>query len=165
MVVLQSTGASRYHNVHIDGGTSPEEFGLALICSIAEGRAHWVWWSGNTRQAYSGDVWFESRPSRWLSSQVPRGSVGSCKLILITVLRLDHGCFVSKPFTIRFISLTAWGRVRSLQRRHCTYNLTLCRVRVMFIPPRPPWQPDAISVEESALRFCCKVPDILPDFN
>jgi hypothetical protein len=27
MVVLQSTGASRYHNCYIDGGTSPEYFG------------------------------------------------------------------------------------------------------------------------------------------
>jgi hypothetical protein len=31
MVVLQSTGASRYHNCCIDGGTSPECFGHTLV--------------------------------------------------------------------------------------------------------------------------------------
>jgi hypothetical protein len=32
MVVLQSTGALRYHNCCIDGGTSPEYFGYILVC-------------------------------------------------------------------------------------------------------------------------------------
>jgi hypothetical protein len=31
MIVLSSTGASRYHNCCIDGGTSPEYFGFTLI--------------------------------------------------------------------------------------------------------------------------------------
>jgi hypothetical protein len=31
-VVLPSTGASRYHNCCIDGGTSPENFGYHLVC-------------------------------------------------------------------------------------------------------------------------------------
>ena len=31
MVVLPSTGASRYHNCCIDGGTSPENFGYHLV--------------------------------------------------------------------------------------------------------------------------------------
>jgi hypothetical protein len=31
MVVLPSTGASRYHNCCIDGGTSPEYFGFTLV--------------------------------------------------------------------------------------------------------------------------------------
>jgi hypothetical protein len=35
MIVLPSTGASRYHNCCIDGGTSPEYFGYTLV--------YWVW--------------------------------------------------------------------------------------------------------------------------
>jgi len=31
MVVLPSTGASRYHNCCIDGGTGPENFGYHLV--------------------------------------------------------------------------------------------------------------------------------------
>jgi hypothetical protein len=31
MVVLPSTGASRYHNCCIDGGNSPEYFGYPLV--------------------------------------------------------------------------------------------------------------------------------------
>jgi hypothetical protein len=31
MVVLPSTGASRYHNCCIDGGTSPQYFGYTLV--------------------------------------------------------------------------------------------------------------------------------------
>jgi hypothetical protein len=31
MVVLPSTGASRYHNCYIDDGTSPEYFGHYLV--------------------------------------------------------------------------------------------------------------------------------------
>jgi hypothetical protein len=36
MVVLSCTGASRYHNCCIDGGTSPEYFGYTLVynCTI-----------------------------------------------------------------------------------------------------------------------------------
>jgi hypothetical protein len=33
MVVLPSTGASRYHNCCIDGGTIPEYFGYSLVCA------------------------------------------------------------------------------------------------------------------------------------
>jgi hypothetical protein len=31
MVVLPSTGASRYHNCCVDGGTSPENFGSTHV--------------------------------------------------------------------------------------------------------------------------------------
>jgi hypothetical protein len=31
MIVLPSTGASRYHNYCVDGGTSPENFGSTLV--------------------------------------------------------------------------------------------------------------------------------------
>jgi hypothetical protein len=34
MVVLPSTGASRYHNCCIDGGTSPEYFGYSPVLHI-----------------------------------------------------------------------------------------------------------------------------------
>jgi hypothetical protein len=36
MVVLPSTGASRYHNCCIDGGTSPEYFGYTLVYFIRD---------------------------------------------------------------------------------------------------------------------------------
>jgi hypothetical protein len=32
MVVLPSSGASRFHNCFIDGGISPEYFGYSLVC-------------------------------------------------------------------------------------------------------------------------------------
>jgi hypothetical protein len=35
MVVLPSTGASRYHNCCIDGGTRPEYFGHTLVISFS----------------------------------------------------------------------------------------------------------------------------------
>jgi hypothetical protein len=37
MVVLPSTGASRYHICCIDGGTSPEYFGCTLVKGISDG--------------------------------------------------------------------------------------------------------------------------------
>jgi len=36
MVVLPSTGASRYHNCCRDGGTSPENFGSTHVIGILE---------------------------------------------------------------------------------------------------------------------------------
>jgi hypothetical protein len=37
MVFLPSTGASRYHNRCIDGGTSPEYLGYTLVPSVVIG--------------------------------------------------------------------------------------------------------------------------------
>jgi hypothetical protein len=34
MVVLPYTGASRYHNCSLDGGTSPEYFGCILVLTV-----------------------------------------------------------------------------------------------------------------------------------
>jgi hypothetical protein len=36
MVVLPYTGASRYHNCCIDGGTSPEYFGKRLVITAMQ---------------------------------------------------------------------------------------------------------------------------------
>jgi hypothetical protein len=38
MVVLPSTGVSRYQNCCIDGGTSPEYFGYTLVCRCVSGK-------------------------------------------------------------------------------------------------------------------------------
>jgi hypothetical protein len=37
MVVLQSTGASRYHNCCVDGDTSPENFGSTHVFFVLTG--------------------------------------------------------------------------------------------------------------------------------
>jgi hypothetical protein len=45
MVVLPYTGASRYHNCCIDGGTSPEYFRYTLVCEavlLSDIGNHWV---------------------------------------------------------------------------------------------------------------------------
>jgi hypothetical protein len=38
MLVLPSTGASRYQNCSIDGGTNPEYFGYTLVDTSSSGK-------------------------------------------------------------------------------------------------------------------------------
>jgi CMP-2-keto-3-deoxyoctulosonic acid synthetase len=40
MVVLTFTSASRYHNICIDGGTSPEYFGHSLVYAYSQYNFH-----------------------------------------------------------------------------------------------------------------------------
>ena len=40
------------------------------------------------------------------------------------------------------------SRARGKQNKQQTYNVYLWRVLVMLIPPRLPWQPQTISLEE-----------------
>jgi hypothetical protein len=48
---------------------------------------------------------------------------------------------------VNFVQL---AQATSEQDTQCTCNVTLWLVRVMLIPPRLPYQPDTISLEESA---------------
>jgi hypothetical protein len=44
MVIVPSTGASRYHNCCIDGGTSPEYFGYNLVHVKWASVVVWMFW-------------------------------------------------------------------------------------------------------------------------
>jgi hypothetical protein len=52
MVVLPSTGASRYHSLCIDGGTNPEYFEYYLAFTTPQA-------GGRTNHLPNEDVWLE----------------------------------------------------------------------------------------------------------